>query len=79
LAIGVSNVIHAFDPDIVVLGGGVLNAADLILEPLRDEVDTLLMPDFQGGCRIERAALGDDGGLWGAYALARKLVHGSST
>lgn len=34
LSIGIVNIIHAYNPDRIVLGGGVMNSADLILPPL---------------------------------------------
>lgn len=71
LAIGVANVVHHLDPDLVVLGGGVMRAADLFLELVRTQVEGHLMPGMRGGVRIEPSALGDDSGLWGAFAVAR--------
>jgi glucokinase len=35
-AVGIVNVIHAYGPDVVVLGGGVMQSADVILPPLTD-------------------------------------------
>lgn len=38
LSIGIVNVIHAYGPDVVVIGGGVMQSADVILPPLTEAV-----------------------------------------
>jgi glucokinase len=69
LGLGLVAVIHAFDPELVVLGGGVANAFDLFEPAMRAELDWRLMPAYRTGVNITRAALGDRSGLYGALAL----------
>jgi glucokinase len=66
---GLVNLAHLYDPELIVLGGGVLQAGDLILGPARQIFDTYAMPNYRRTCRITTAALGDDVGLYGAGAL----------
>lgn len=75
LAVGIVNIVHAFNPDVVVLGGGVTNVGDLLFAPARRAVEARVMPDYRGTFTIERAALGDTVGVMGAIGLA--LEHGA--
>lgn len=67
LGIGVVNLVHIFNPELVIIGGGCSKAGDLIFEPVRQVVDERTMPDIS--VRIVPTALGDDPGLLGAVAL----------
>jgi glucokinase len=69
LGAGVATVINLFNPDVVVLGGGVCRSADLVLPAVRAIVADRAMPMLAAACRIESAALGDDVGIVGAAAL----------
>jgi glucokinase len=74
LAIGVANLISLLDPDMVVLGGGLMQAGALLLDPIRAETPRWAQPVAVKKCRIELTALGEDAGLLGAARLAL-LVH----
>ena len=67
LGVGLANLVHIFNPDIIILGGGVSQAGDLIFEPVREVVAGRIMRDYT--VSIVPAALGDDCGLLGAAAL----------
>jgi glucokinase len=69
LGIGVTNLLHLYNPEIVIIGGGVSNAGDLLFGPVRDIVAHRAMPSAREGVSIVPAALGDDAGLLGAVAL----------
>jgi glucokinase len=70
LAMGVANLISAFNPRMVVLGGGLMQAGDLFLEPVRREVLEWAQPISARQVRIELTRLGEDAGLLGAARLA---------
>lgn len=72
LAIGIANVIHTVDPDLIVLGGGVMNSQHHFLEPLRNEVEALVYPQLRDTVRLEPALLGTKAGIVGAAMLPRK-------
>ena len=59
-------------PEIVVVGGGLAEAEDLLLPPLAAQLDKRLT--FQRRPRIVRAALGDQAGCLGAALLAGRLA-----
>ena len=73
LATGIANLINIFQPNVFLIGGGVCNEGDPLLLPLKEEVrhliysaDKILKTD------IRIATLGNDAGIIGAAALARK-------
>jgi glucokinase len=73
---GIISLVHIFNPQIVVLGGGVVNAAgELLLKPLRAAAETRYRA-FQGTYDIVPAALGGDSGALGAVAAALEKVEG---
>ena len=68
LGVGVVNLVHIFNPELIIIGGGVSKAGDLIFEPVRRVVAKRVMRDIS--VRITAPALGDNPGLLGAVALA---------
>ena len=64
LAIGINNIIEAFDPDIVVLAGGVSKSGEQIMESLKE--NDLLKRRFISGVKIKVSKLGDTAGPIGA-------------
>ncbi len=69
LGVGVTNILHLFNPEIVVIGGGVSTIGDAIFRPLLQIVEERAMLAFRVGVPIVPTALGDDIGLYGAAAL----------
>ncbi|MEW5935375.1 MAG: ROK family protein, partial [Bacillota bacterium] len=76
LAAGVLSAVHAFNPDVVVIGGGLASADDLLFVPLRRLVRERGMPYLVRDLEIRRAALGRDAGIVGAALLARHRADG---
>ena len=70
LAMGIANLISALNPQVVVLGGGLMQASDLFLDPVRRAVRRWAQPIAVEQCRIELTALGEDAALYGAARLA---------
>jgi glucokinase len=76
LGIGVANFLHAFDPSIVIFGGGVSQVGHLLFDPFRESLKKRVFhPRYLDGLQIEMAALGDDAGLLGALALAQISIQ----
>ena len=71
LGIGIGIVITSLNPEMVLIGGGVVSAGRLLLDPVLEEARRWSHPIPFAGCRIEKAALGNDAGLVGAAAWAR--------
>lgn len=75
LGIGVANYLAIFDPSILIFGGGVSQAGDLLFKPFRESLQKhVFHPHYLDDLIITMAALGDDAGLLGALALARLAV-----
>ena len=66
IAAGITGLVHIFNPQIVLIGGGVSAQEELLIEPLRKRVLATAMPRFAEGLRLERAVLSNDAGLIGA-------------
>ncbi|HOO61250.1 MAG TPA: ROK family protein [Bacillota bacterium] len=70
LAIACGNLINTFSPEMLVLGGGVIESMGDVFRPLiLSEVDRYCMPSIRSTVQIENAALNDDSILYGALAL----------
>lgn len=70
LGVACSSFANIFQPDAIVVGGGVIAAGDLLLDPARREVrERALIP--MNETPILEATLGPDAGVIGAAALAR--------
>lgn len=69
LGVGLVDIIHIFNPEIIVIGGGVSQMGELLLEPARRIVATRAMRVPREAVRIVTAKLGTDAGLIGAGAL----------
>lgn len=68
LGIGLANLANILNPEMIVVGGGVSRAGDLLLDPVREEVRrrALRGPDR---VKVVRAELGNDAGIIGAASL----------
>ena len=74
LAVAAGNMINIFSPDLVLLGGGVIEAVgDLFLEKVLAEVDRYCMPLIRSTVDIKIADLGDDSILYGDLAMIKGL------
>lgn len=70
LAVGISNCITMFDPEIVVIGGGLSNAGeDLLAKPLEQRLHALYMAGWEP-VPVRIATHRSDAGLWGGLAIA---------
>jgi len=77
LGIGVANYLAILDPSIIIFGGGVSRAGDLLFKPFEESLrKNILHPRYLEDLVITRAALGDDAGLLGARALAELRTEG---
>ena len=73
LAIATGNLVNTFSPDIVVYGGGVIEAVgDTFLEKITAEVARYCMPSIRETVAFKKAALGDDSILYGALSMIKK-------
>ena len=72
LGLGLASLINIFNPELVVLGGGVMNIGDMLLEPATKLASERAMPLASGAVRFKPGCLGDDAGLVGALLLIQE-------
>ena len=70
LGIAITNTVHIFNPDMVILHGGLVNAGEMLFEPLIAKVKELCFEASLKDLRILTSALGGDAGIVGAAGLA---------
>ena len=74
LAVATGNMINIFSPDLIIYGGGVIEAlGDLFLKKILAEVDRYCMPQIRSTVKIVNASLGDDSILYGDLAMIKGL------
>lgn len=70
VGLGIVNLLHLFNPDIVVVGGGVTNLGDLIFEPMLDAIKKHSIDEaYWRDLRLETPDLGEDVSIYGAAVL----------
>jgi glucokinase len=75
LGLGLANLVSAFDPALVIVGGGLSEAGELLLAPARETfAEALPGREYRPVPRIVPAALGNNAGLVGAADLARRAL-----
>lgn len=74
LGAAVTDLVNVFEPDLVVLGGGVTRSGAMLLEPIRTLVAREAMPPAAKAATVELAALGDLVCVVGAGTLAHDLL-----
>jgi glucokinase len=70
LGIAVSNIITSFDPEVVVIGGGVSQVGEPLFDKVKQVVNKRCFKAMSENCKIVPAALGTNAGVIGAVALA---------
>jgi glucokinase len=70
LGVALANVVNTFNPERIVIGGGVSAAFDLFALRARDELMKRAFPVPAKRCQLVKAECGDDAGLLGAAWLA---------
>ena len=78
VALGLGGLVNILDPELVVIGGGLVHLGEVLLAPIR----AAMAAHVEGASRrtvppVVAAALGEQAGAVGAAALARTLVPGS--
>ncbi len=76
LGVGLAGFVNVFNPEVVVVGGGAMEAGELILGAARREVMARARPPSRDLAKIKVAALGPNSGVLGAAALARDASFG---
>ena len=70
LGMAIASMVHAFNPQMVVLAGGVAQSGELLLAPVRETVLQHIYPEHREGLEIRASELPEGAGLLGAARLA---------
>ena len=70
LGAGITGLVNTFDPEVVVIGGGVVAAGELLLAPARAVVAERALPPIAERVRIVPTHFGDESGMLGAALIA---------
>lgn len=70
LGVALAGFANIFEPEVIVIGGGVIEAGDLLLEPARSELEARALRPMNG-TPVVAAELGQDAGMIGAAEMAR--------
>lgn len=74
LGVGIAGLVNAFAPEVVVIGGGLADAGELVLGPARGEAEGRTLSHLLPGTRIETAVAGVHAGVLGAGTLAAQRL-----
>ena len=72
LGIGLSSLVNVLNPEVIVIGGGVIAAGEMLLEPARREMMERALAPARDAVRVVPAAFGDEAGMMGAALMARE-------
>jgi glucokinase len=72
LGVGLANIANIFCPQVIVVGGGVSAAGDLLLDPAREVMRRRALRPGRDEVRVAAAAFGAEAGMVGAAMLARE-------
>ncbi len=74
LGVRIAYLVNLFNPEVVVVGGGVEKAGEIILDPIRKAVKKLAFSEQAGIVKIITSALGEDSVSLGAASLAVREI-----
>ena len=75
LGIGLANLVNIFNPEVIVIGGGLSNIGDRLLEPAFEEAGRRAFKPPYRAVRFARAELGRNSGVLGAAIFAREKLR----
>ena len=74
LGLACGNIANILNPSTIVIGGGVSNAGQFLIDKIQDYFDTFTFPSVRNSCKIRLALLGNDAGVIGASSLIKEII-----
>jgi glucokinase len=74
LGVGLSSLVNMLNPEVIVIGGGVVAAGEMLLEPAREEMRRRALAPARDAVRVVPAAFGEQAGMIGAALMAREAL-----
>lgn len=75
LGVGLANLVNIFNPEVIVIGGGLSNIGDTLLKPAFEEAGRRAFGQAYQAVRFARAELGRNSGVLGAAAFALEQIR----
>jgi glucokinase len=75
IGFAMAGVVNVFNPQVIVIGGGVSSAGSILIGAIRVALRRHAMQQLKGKVRIKRAQLGRDAGVLGAALLAMEKIE----
>ena len=72
LGVGLASYVNIFNPEAIIIGGGLAKAGELLLAPARAEMAARAMSEALKAVQLRPAELGDYAGVMGMVALLRE-------
>lgn len=69
LAMGIGNILNILNPEVIVIGGGVALAGDILFTPLKEKLKKYVLPVALEDLKIVPGVLGNEAGIKGAVGL----------
>ncbi len=74
LGIALANIVHVVNPGMIILGGSVAKAGNLLVQPLQERLQHLCLPAAVQSLRVVQGSLGSEANILGAVTLALQDV-----
>jgi glucokinase len=74
LGVGLASLVNMLNPEVIVIGGGVIGAGEMLLAPAREEMRARALPPARDAVAIRPAGFGAEAGMIGAALLADEGV-----
>ena len=75
---GFASLVNIFNPEMIVIGGGVAEAGDAFIARIKKAIERKAMKAAMKGVKVKRALLGNDAGCIGGVSLAIEMLHKSN-
>jgi glucokinase len=75
LGIALANIVHLMNPGIIILGGQVAQAGDILIEPLQARMNATCVTAANSSLRIVRSSFGSEANIVGAVTLALQDIE----
>ena len=75
IAQGLAGMVHIFNPQLILIGGGVSAQQKLLIDPIAAKVKAAIMPAFAEGLEVRAAQLHNDAGMVGAVYYFRQTME----
>ena len=72
LGVGISNVVNLLNPELIILGGTLMGAKEILTETIVNSIKTHCLPKPSSEVRVEVSKLGDNAGVLGASTLVTR-------